>query len=126
MALTPLASGSFTHYIDLQGHIDATNVAYVAPRGQGGLVKSIYVKQGDNVKKGQLLLKLDDALAQKQIDQLNTQLAYAKDLLQRQQNLWNQSIGTEVQLLNAKNNVANIEKADRCCAGAVFLFKCIC
>lgn len=110
VALTPLASGSFTHYIDLQGHIDATNVAYVAPRGQGGLVKSIYVKQGDNVKKGQLLLKLDDALAQKQIDQLNTQLAYAKDLLQRQQNLWNQSIGTEVQLLNAKNNVANIEK----------------
>ncbi|MGN6494654.1 MAG: efflux RND transporter periplasmic adaptor subunit [Agriterribacter sp.] len=110
VAISPVASGNFTHYIDLQGRVDATNVAYVAPRGQGGLVKAIYVKQGDNVKKGQLLLKLDDALAQKQIDQLNTQLAYAKDLLQRQQNLWNQNIGTEVQLLNAKNNVANIEK----------------
>ncbi|MBX3257926.1 MAG: efflux RND transporter periplasmic adaptor subunit [Chitinophagaceae bacterium] len=110
VALSPVTPGSFTHYIDLQGKVDATNVAYVAPRGQGGLVKSIYVKQGDNVKKGQLLLKLDDALVQKQLDQLNTQLAYAKDLLQRQQNLWNQSIGTEVQLLNAKNNVANIEK----------------
>ncbi|MBX2921839.1 MAG: efflux RND transporter periplasmic adaptor subunit [Chitinophagaceae bacterium] len=110
VALSPVTPGNFTHYIDLQGRIDANNVAYVAPRGQGGLVKAIYVKQGDNVKKGQLLLKLDDALTQKQLDQLNTQLAYAKDLLQRQQNLWNQSIGTEVQLLNAKNNVASIEK----------------
>ncbi|MGN6435456.1 MAG: efflux RND transporter periplasmic adaptor subunit [Agriterribacter sp.] len=110
VAISPVTAGNFTHYIDLQGRVDATNVAYVAPRGQGGLVKAIYVKQGDNVKKGQLLLKLDDALTQKQLDQLNTQLAYAKDLLQRQQNLWDQKIGTEVQLLNAKNNVANIEK----------------
>ncbi|MFT3703940.1 MAG: efflux RND transporter periplasmic adaptor subunit [Agriterribacter sp.] len=105
-----LAPENFTHYIDLQGKLDATNIAYVAPRGQGGLVKALYVKQGDNVRKGQLLLKLDDAVYQKQIDQLNTQLAYAKDLLQRQQNLWDQKIGTEVQLLNAKNSVTNLEK----------------
>lgn len=110
VAMAALEPGNFTHYIDLQGKLDATNIAYVAPRGQGGLVKAVYVKQGDNVRKGQLLLKLDDAIFQKQIDQLNTQLAYAKDLLQRQQNLWDQKIGTEVQLLNAKNNVANIEK----------------
>lgn len=108
--ITALEPGSFTHYIDLQGRVDANNVAYVAPRGQGGLVKAVYVKQGDRVKKGQLLLKLDDALAQKQIDQLNVQLSYAQDILRRQQNLWNERIGTEVQLLTAKNNVAAIEK----------------
>lgn len=110
VAVSPLQTGSFAHYIDLQGRIDATNVAYVAPRGQGGLVKAVYVKQGDYVKKGQLLLKLDDAMVQKQIDQLNTQLAYAKDILRRQQNLWDQHIGTEVQLLSAKNNVESVEK----------------
>ncbi|MFT3748543.1 MAG: efflux RND transporter periplasmic adaptor subunit [Agriterribacter sp.] len=110
VTIAKLEPETFTHYIDLQGKLDATNIAYVAPRGQGGLVKAVYVKQGDNVRKGQLLLKLDDAIYQKQIDQLNTQLAYAKDLLQRQQNLWDQKIGTEVQLLNAKNNVASIEK----------------
>ena len=109
VAIAPLETGSFTHYIDLQGRIDATNIAYVAPRGQGGLVKAIYIKQGDYVKKGQLLLKLDNAMAQKQIDQLNSQLSYAKDILKRQQNLWDQSIGTEVQLLSAKNNVESIE-----------------
>ena len=110
VAVSPLQTGSFTHYIDLQGRIDATNIAYVAPRGQGGLVKAVYVKQGDYVKKGQLLLKLDDAMVQKQIDQLNTQLAYARDILRRQQNLWDQHIGTEVQLLSAKNNVESVEK----------------
>lgn len=110
VALSVLETGNFTHYIDLQGRVDANNVAYVAPRGQGGLVKAVYVKQGDPVKKGQLLLKLDDAMAQKQLDQLNVQLAYAKDILQRQQNLWNEHIGTEVQLLSAKNNVEAIEK----------------
>ncbi|HEX5026627.1 MAG TPA: efflux RND transporter periplasmic adaptor subunit [Agriterribacter sp.] len=110
VAISPLTTGSFTHYIDLQGRLDANNIAYVAPRGQGGVVKAVYVKQGDVVKKGQLLLKLDDAITQTQIDQLNTQLSYAKDLLQRQQNLWDQKIGTEVQLLSAKNNVTNIEK----------------
>ena len=110
VAIAPLETGSFTHYIDLQGRIDATNIAYVAPRGQGGLVKAIYIKQGDYVKKGQLLLKLDNAMAQKQFDQLNSQLSYAKDILKRQQNLWDQSIGTEVQLLSAKNNVESIEK----------------
>ena len=110
VAVSSLVPGSFTHYIDLQGRVDANNIAYVAPRGPGGLVKAVYVKQGQSVNKGQLLLKLDDAILQRQIDQLNTQLAYAKDLLQRQQNLWDQKIGTEVQLLTAKNNVANIEK----------------
>ncbi len=110
VTFTPLESGSFTHYIDLQGHIDANNVSYVAPRGQGGVVKAVFVKQGDHVNKGQLLLKLDNAMVQKQLEQLNTQLAYARDLLQRQQNLWDQHIGTEVQLLTAKNNVISLEK----------------
>lgn len=107
--VTTLTTGSFVHYIDLQGKIDAMNIAYVTPRGQGGIVKAIYVKQGDNVKKGQLLLRLDDGLAGKQVEQLQTQLAYLKDIYQRQQNLWKQNIGTEVQLLTAKSNVDNME-----------------
>ncbi len=110
VSLSTIGTDTFAHYIDLQGKISAENVAYVTPRGQGGLVKAVYVKQGDYIKKGQLLLKLDNALAERQIEGLQTQLAYAKDIYQRQQNLWNQGIGTEVQLLNAKNSVDNLEK----------------
>jgi len=68
-------------------------------------VKAIYVKEGDYVKKGQLLLKLDDALIKQQIEQAQTQLKFAKDLYQRRNNLWKENIGTEVDLTTAKNNV---------------------
>ena len=73
-------------------------------------VKEIYVKRGDMVKKGQLLLKLDDAIVLQQLEGLNTQLEYAKNIYNRTKNLWDQGIGTEVQLITAKNSVDNLEK----------------
>jgi len=105
-----LTSQNFTHYIDLQGKISTKNIYYIAPRGQGGQVKEVYVKEGDRVNKGQLVIKLDDAVMLQNLQQLETQLEYAKDLYHRQKNLWDEKIGTEVQLITAKNNVDNLEK----------------
>lgn len=110
VTLSIVEPSRFTHYIDLQGRVDAENIAYVTPRGMGGMVTAVYVKEGQQVRKGQLLLRLDNAVEQKQLEQLQTQLSYAKDIYQRQQNLWNQNIGTEVQVLTAKNNVETLEK----------------
>ena len=116
VALTTIATTNFAHYIELQGRIDAENVSFITPRGGPGQVKAIYVKQGDRVKKGQLLLRLDDAIisqnviaARQGLESLKTQLSFAKDIYQRQKNLWDQGIGTEVQLITAKNNVASLE-----------------
>ncbi|MEP7277722.1 MAG: efflux RND transporter periplasmic adaptor subunit [Bacteroidota bacterium] len=108
---------NFIHYIDLQGKIESQNTSYIAPRnGSGGVVKAVYVKRGDKVRKGQVLLKLDDAVArlsvvaaEQGLETIKTQLAYAQNLYQRQKNLWDQSIGTEVQLISAKNNVQAAE-----------------
>lgn len=105
VAVKKLSTEDFQHYINLQGKIDAENIAYVTPRNQGGQVKALYVKQGDYVKKGQLLLKLDDAIYQTQLNQAQTQLKYAQDIYQRRNNLWKENIGTEVELTTAKNNV---------------------
>ena len=110
VTITPLSSKNFDHYIDLQGRISAENISYVSPRGQGGLVKAVYVKQGEHVKKGQLLIKLDDAFTKQQIEQVKVQLNLAKSVYQRRKNLWEQKIGTEVELLQAKANVENLEK----------------
>jgi RND family efflux transporter MFP subunit len=108
--VTSVTPKDFAHYIDLQGRIATENISYVTPRGMGGQVKAIYVKQGDNVRKGQLLLKLDDAVVRQQISSMKTQLSFAQDLYNRQQNLWKEGIGTEVQLLTAKNNVEGMER----------------
>jgi RND family efflux transporter MFP subunit len=110
VVLSNVQPASFNHYIDLQGKVDADNQAWVTPRGQGGQVRAIYVKQGDRVRKGQLLVKLDDAVQRQQIEQANVQLNLAKDLYNRRKNLWDQKIGTEVELLQAKTNVENLQK----------------
>lgn len=110
VTIAAIQPNEFSHFIELQGNVDAENIAYVSPRGAGGQVKAIYVKQGQPVRKGQLLMRLENSIAGTQVEQVRSQLAYAKDLYQRQQNLWQQGIGTEVQLLTAKNNVTNLEK----------------
>ena len=108
--VTELLNRDFTHYIELQGKIATENISYVTPRGMGGQVKSVYVKEGDNVKKGQLLMKLEDGIIQQNIKQVESQLSFAKNIFSRQENLWNEGIGTEVQFLSAKNNVESLEK----------------
>jgi len=116
VSLTPIAKQEFKHYLVLQGKVDDQNISYVTPGGQGGQIKAIYVKQGDNVRKGQLILKLDDAIARQniiamkqQMGSVKAQLELAKSVYERQKNLWDQHIGTEVQLLQDKTNVESFE-----------------
>ncbi|MDP1765176.1 MAG: efflux RND transporter periplasmic adaptor subunit [Sediminibacterium sp.] len=117
VGLTTLSTQNFVHYIDLQGRIDAENISYISPRLGGGQVRAIYIKKGDHVKKGQLLVKLDDAIVKQQIvaskqnsETLRTQLTFAKDVYNRRNNLWKQGIGTEIDLISAKTNVETLEK----------------
>ena len=116
VAIATVNTQDFKHYIDLRGHVDAENISYISPRGMPGQVRAVYVQQGQYVKKGQLLLKLDAAIVQQQVtaarqqmEGIKTQLAFAKNLYQRQKNLWEQGIGTEVQLITAKTNVESLE-----------------
>jgi len=114
VALATIGADSFSHFIDLQGKIDAQNVAMVSPRGPGGVVRAVYVKQGQSVRQGQLVLKLDNAIALQQLEATRSQIAglesqvkLAESIYQRQQNLWKDNIGTEVQVLQAKTNAEN-------------------
>jgi membrane fusion protein (multidrug efflux system) len=115
VAVETIALTDFKHYIQLQGKVDALNISYISPTGAPGVIKELYVQQGDQVKKGQLLLKLDDAVLRQNYNaavqgqaSIKTQLDYANNIYDRQQNLWSQGIGTEVQLLTDKSNVATL------------------
>ncbi len=112
VAATAVVAGDFTHYIDLQGKVDALNIVNVAPaNGTGGAVKAIYIKQGDRVKKGQLLLKVDDALPQQSLATAKQQMTFAQDLYNRRKNLWDQKIGSEVDYLTAKDKVDQAQES---------------
>ncbi|NBX10864.1 MAG: efflux RND transporter periplasmic adaptor subunit [Chitinophagaceae bacterium] len=112
VSVDTLQKGAFAHYIDLQGRVEAEDMAYVAPSGMGGLVKAVYVKTGQRVTKGQTLLKLDDAVArqqlaaaQQQTGMLKARVEQAQTILQRYENLWKQNIGAEISVVNARADV---------------------
>ena len=92
VSASPVTEQAFEHYIDLQGRVDADNISYLTPRGMPAQVRALYIKKGDYVKKGQSLMKLDDAVVLKQLEGLKTQKAYAEDIYKRTNNLWDQGI----------------------------------
>lgn len=111
VTVMPLTTQDFTHYIELQGRVDAQNISYVAPpNGQGGIVKALYVTQGQAVRKGQVLARLDDQLIRQQVEPLRVQLATAEDTYRRTKSLFDQGIGTYQSVLNAKTQMESLEK----------------
>ncbi|HEU4903625.1 MAG TPA: efflux RND transporter periplasmic adaptor subunit [Flavisolibacter sp.] len=111
VAVVPVTPDNFQHYIDLQGKLDAQNISYVAPpNGQGGIVKALYVTQGQSVRKGQVLARLDDQMIRQQIEPLRVQLATAEDTYKRTKNLFDQGIGTYQQVLNAQTQVNTLRQ----------------
>lgn len=104
-----LAFKPFVHYIDVQAKVDGDQNVNVAPQ-MPGTIKSIAVREGQSVTKGQLLATLDDAVILQGISELQTQLDFATTVFKKQDNLWKQKIGSEIQYMSAKNNKDALEK----------------
>ena len=93
----------FNHYLELQGNVDTKNLLTITPE-YNGILSRIYVKEGQRVYKGQILAKIDDGGLGQQIAQVEIQADLAKTTFERQERLWNQKIGSEIQFLQAKSN----------------------
>jgi multidrug efflux pump subunit AcrA (membrane-fusion protein) len=110
VGIMELTTAPFRHYIDLQGKVDADE-SVMATAKMPGTLKRVLVKNGDNVRQGQLIAEVDDALVSKSLAELEGQLATATDIYNRQKSLWDQKIGTEVALIQAKNGKESIERS---------------
>jgi len=93
----------FDHYLELQGAVQTKQNVLIYPEMPGLLVR-IYVKEGQYVKKGQTLAKIDDGGLANQLAQIEAQAALAETTYKRQKRLWEQKIGSEIQFLQAKTN----------------------
>ncbi len=91
----------FNAYVEVQSQITGDENVNATPQAPG-TVESVRVRAGQKVGKGQVLATLDAAVVEQQIKALEPQLALQKSLYEKQQKLWEQKIGTEVQLLSAK------------------------
>ncbi len=99
---------SFKHEVEVRGEVSSKKNVMVAAETMGK-ISMIKVNEGQNVKKGQLLIQLDADILRNNISEVKTQLELATTIFERQSNLWKQNIGTEVQFLQAKNNKESLE-----------------
>lgn len=92
---------NFDHHIEIQANIKTRQNVLLYPKYNGTL-KKVYVEEGQKVKKGKLLAQIDDAGLKNQLEQLQIQARLSKTTYERTQRLWDQNIGSEMQLLQAK------------------------
>lgn len=109
VAVKELKPEKFSHHFNVNGSIEAVEMANVSPE-QGGQIKSIMVKDGDKVSAGQMLAKLNTSVIQKNLDEIENGIQLAQTMYDRQASLWEQKIGSEMQYLQAKNNLESLQK----------------
>jgi|ERR1039458_833347 RND family efflux transporter MFP subunit len=109
VAVTTLEMKPFKHFIEIQGKVDAIENINVSPK-MAGLVMKINVKEGDEVKAGMVLAELDDQLIRQGMEELKSSMSLSTTIYERQKNLWDRKIGSEVQFLTAKNQKENLER----------------
>lgn len=100
----------FNHYLEIQGNVDTKENILIQPEFSGTLT-SLTVKAGQKVSKGQILGRVDDAGMSQQLASLENQYALAKTTYERQKNLWDKKIGSEIQFLNAQTQMVSAQKA---------------
>lgn len=100
----------FNHYLEVQGNVNTKENIVVQPEFSGTLT-ALYVKAGQRVTKGQMLGKIDDAGMGQQLASIENQYALAKTTFERQKNLWDKKIGSEIQFLQAQAQMISAQKA---------------
>lgn len=100
----------FNHYVEIQGNVDTKENILIQPEFSGTLT-SLNVKAGQRVSKGQILGRVDDAGMSQQLASMENQYALAKTTFERQKNLWDKKIGSEIQFLQAQTQMISAQKA---------------
>ncbi len=110
VSLDTIKPSLFQRYVEIQSSVQSDDVVNVSS-SIGGRVLRLAVKEGQNVRKGQLVASLDLEAVEKQIQELEVSLGLATTVFERQDRLWKQNIGSEIQYLEAKNNKERLEKS---------------
>ncbi|MEN8118545.1 MAG: efflux RND transporter periplasmic adaptor subunit [Bacteroidota bacterium] len=104
-----LARQKFEHFIEVNGKVEAELDVDVSPES-AGVIKEVFVTEGEWVNKGDLMAKLNTDMLESSVEEIEVQLSLANTNYERQKNLWEQNIGSEMQYLQAKNNKESLEK----------------
>lgn len=106
----PVERTDFQHFVEIQGSVKADDFVEATSEMAGRILR-LTVKEGDNVRAGQLIAELDLEQLKKQIAEVEKSLELANTVYERQKRLWDQNIGSEIQFLEARNGKERLEKS---------------
>lgn len=109
VAVQELTPRPFDYYVQTQGSVEAVDNILVSAKTMG-VLSAVYAQEGQVVRKGQVLAQIDNSVIVSSINELKSSIELANTVYERQKNLWDQKIGTEVQYLQAKSNKESLEK----------------
>jgi membrane fusion protein, multidrug efflux system len=94
----------FVHTVRVVGTVEAERDVVVSAE-EGGVVAALLVRQGDRVRPGQPVARLDAGVLRAQLEQAVSQADLAEETWTRQRRLWEEEgVGTEMAYLQAKYN----------------------
>ncbi len=103
-----LQQQKFENYIATQGTITSEENIMVSPEIPG-IITKVFVKEGDRVRRGQVMATMDASALQSQFQQIYASYILAETTYERTARLWEQNIGSEMQLLQAKANKESLK-----------------
>ncbi|MCF6358420.1 MAG: efflux RND transporter periplasmic adaptor subunit [Draconibacterium sp.] len=104
-----LKTDTFEHFVEVTGKVEALDDVQVSPETVG-IIDEVLVKEGQTVRKGEVLARLNTDILERSLDEVLVQLDLANLNFERQNNLWQQNIGSEMQYLQSKNTKEGLEK----------------
>ena len=100
---------NFTHYISQPGIVSSKENILVSVE-MSGIVVNRLIEEGRWVNKGDAIIQLDASILSNQVEDLRQTTELANTTYERQDNLWKQGIGSEIQYLQAKNQYVSLQK----------------
>ena len=105
-----ITRNKFERFVDIESVVESDKNSILSPQ-MGGIVRNVLVDEGDYVKAGQTIMKIDDSMQQRRLAEAENRLEFIRTLFERQERVWEKKAGSEIEYLKAKNDLESMEKS---------------
>jgi RND family efflux transporter MFP subunit len=108
VGVSNIAPQAFTHRFSVQGNVETDRNALLTTEF-GGAIEEVMVREGQQVSEGTPLVRVNTDVMERSAAELQTQLELAQAVFERQERLWDQTIGSEIEFLQAKTQLESLQ-----------------
>ena len=110
VGVLPINPQPFSHRFSVQGNVETDRNALLTTEF-GGAIEEVLVREGEQVSEGTALVRVNTDVMERSASELQTQLELAQAVFDRQERLWEQNIGSEIDFLQAKTQLEALNRS---------------